>query len=466
MAWKGILLACLVLLLAACNLNTAPATVPPTQMGQLPTAFPLPTQGATFTPRPQPTTAPTSTSSGSGCTPRADWTIVYTVVSGDTMSGLAVRTSSTVNDLTSGNCLSNPNAISVGQRLRVPRAPQSLPPPTVTVPAQPGNVQQGTVGISSFISGDAGFFALLRGDTISLSWQNAPVGLASASFVLYSTGGIMQSIGDDFTPMDGMSLTWVVPAGLNGQQLIVQGRFPNNAQASSYPVNVSSAPPKAQSCEISAAQNFTLTAYNKPDYNSGVFMTATTGQYFEVLGRSLGGWYAIDPGGIPDVSGVNRLKWIPTEAKLYGRGSCAGIPPEPQPGQMATFTNSIVGIAIDYPMGWSAVMQNNTITLSDTNGNAFEVLYTESGQTNPPQDEANKCKSVMVCIGNRTVLSESTVTLPSGLIGYRMDLSGDPSKGLGPAVYTFTIISSRNMVLRGFGDLNTYNTILNTVRPG
>jgi hypothetical protein len=453
-------------MMAACNLNTVPTERPPTQVGQILTPIPLPTQGATFTPRPQATTTPASNGGNSGCTPRADWTIVYVVVAGDTMSSLAVRTNSTVNELTSGNCLSNPNAISVGQRLRVPRTPQSLPPPTLIVPTQPGNVQQGTVGIGSFISGDAGFFSLLRGDTISLTWQNPPVGLASASFVLYTTGGIMQSIGDDITPIDGMNLTWLVPAGLNGQQLMALGRFPNNAQASSFPINVTSAPPKGQGCEITSTTGNNLVIYNQSNYNSGVYATAASGQYYEVLGRSLNGWYGIDPGGIPDVSGVNGLKWIPVDAKLYGRGFCAGIPPEPQPGQMATFTNSIAGITMDYPVGWSAVMQNNTITLSGTNGDTFEVLFSEAGQTNPPQDEANSCKSASACIGNRTVTSESTVTLPSGLIGYRLDLSGDSVKGLGPAAYTFVIISNRNMVLRGFGNLTTYNTILNTVRPG
>lgn len=451
-----------VLLAAACNLNAVPTeTVPPTRIGQAATPLPLPTRSATFTP--QPTNTPTGGSSGgqTPCAPRSDWTIVYTVAAGDTVSSLAARTNSTVAELVAGNCLSNPNAITAGQRLRLPRAPQSAPPPTVPS----GPVQQGGVGISSSISGDAGFLLLLRGDVISLTWQDAPVGLASASFALYSTGGIMQTIGEDASPMDGLSINWVVPAGLNGQQLLANGRFPNNTTASSYPINVSSALPKGQNCEISAAAGHTLAAYNQPDANSGLFLNAASGEYFEVMGRTLHGWYAIDAPGIPNVPPFQRLKYVPPQSVLYGRGLCAGIPPEPQPGQMATFTNTTAGIAIDYPMGWSAVMQGNIITLSGTDGSAFEVLFGEAGQTKPPQDAAAECKSANLCIGNRSVTSEGTVTLPSGLVGYRMDLSGDPVKGLSPAVYTFTIISSRNMVLRGFGDLGIYNTILNMVRP-
>lgn len=475
MAWKVIILACLVLLLAACNLNSAPTVIPSTRVAQLPTSIALPTQSASVTPRPQLTAAPTSGGGGSACTPRADWTIVYTVVAGDTMSGLAVRTNSTVNELTSGNCLSDPNAISVGQRLRVPRTPQALPPPTATFrPPLSQNPPPllGSINISSIISADAGHYMLLRDDIITLRWDGVPADAARVTFWLLPGGWSWdyagpgaQAIGEDYNVLDGALIQWKVPGGLGTELVAFAYDSSGGIRAYSASQDVASAPPKAQNCEISAAQGHTLAAYNAADANSGLYMNEPTGKYYEVMGRTVHGWYVIDVPQIPD-SPFNRLKYVPSQSVLYGRGNCAGIPPEPQPGQMATFTNSIVGITIDYPMGWSAVMQGNFITLTGTNGDAFEVLYLDAGQTSPPQDEANSCKSLPVCIGNRSVTSEGAVTLPSGIIGYRMDLSGDPVKGLGPAVYTFTIISNRNMVLRGFGNLTTYNTILNTVRPG
>ncbi|HEX2907954.1 MAG TPA: LysM peptidoglycan-binding domain-containing protein [Phototrophicaceae bacterium] len=448
------------LLTAACNLSATETGIPPTQSG-LPTLTPRPTQAATQTPRPQPTNTPNS-GGGQSCTPRADWTTIYTVVSGDTLADIASRTTSTASDLATGNCLTNPNALSVGQQLRLPRPPQSQPP--ATVPSGP--VQAGTVGINSYISGDAGFYQLLRGDLVLLTWQNPPTELVSAAFVLYTTSGLQQPLGDDNNPADGVSIFWNVPAGLSGQQLLAIGRFPNtSATASSNPVNVSSAAAKGQGCEVSAQAGQNLTLYNKADYNSGVFATAASGQYYEVLGRSLSGWYGVEGGGLGNVSGLDWLKWIPVNTPLYGRGACPGIAPEPQPGQMQTFTNSIIGVAVDYPVGWSAVAQGNYIDLTGASGNAFEVTYGEAGQTKPPADQAAECKSAMVCIGNRTILSESAVTLPSGLVGYRLNLSGDAVKGTTPAVYTFVIIGNRNMVLRGFGDLTIYDKILNTVRP-
>ncbi len=66
------------------------------------------------------------------CNPRLDWTITYTVQSGDTLSRLAQRTSTTVAALANGNCIADPNRLEVGQVLRVPRVPSSTPvPPAV-----------------------------------------------------------------------------------------------------------------------------------------------------------------------------------------------------------------------------------------------------------------------------------------------------------------------------------------------
>ncbi len=65
------------------------------------------------------------------CGVRTDW-LAYVVQPGDTLGDLARRTSSTVNELAQGNCLADPNALEVGQVLRVPRVPTAQLPPTQT----------------------------------------------------------------------------------------------------------------------------------------------------------------------------------------------------------------------------------------------------------------------------------------------------------------------------------------------
>lgn len=52
------------------------------------------------------------------CTPRTDW-IPYRVAYGDTLFRIAVRTRTTLGELSAGNCITNPNLIFVGQVLRV-----------------------------------------------------------------------------------------------------------------------------------------------------------------------------------------------------------------------------------------------------------------------------------------------------------------------------------------------------------
>jgi hypothetical protein len=58
------------------------------------------------------------------CTVRADWQ-PYNVQRGDTLARIARRFRVSLNELISGNCLSNPNIIYVGQRLVVPSVPST-----------------------------------------------------------------------------------------------------------------------------------------------------------------------------------------------------------------------------------------------------------------------------------------------------------------------------------------------------
>jgi LysM repeat protein len=56
------------------------------------------------------------------CAPRTDWNATYTVVSGDTLASIARRAGTNFRTLADGNCLADPNAIEVGQVLRLPGA--------------------------------------------------------------------------------------------------------------------------------------------------------------------------------------------------------------------------------------------------------------------------------------------------------------------------------------------------------
>jgi LysM domain/Bacterial SH3 domain len=76
------------------------------------------------------------------CTPRADWTILYTVQPGNTMSLIAGAAGVSLNELAQANCIADVNRIGAGQQLRVPR--------TVILPtATPGATPIATIAATS-----------------------------------------------------------------------------------------------------------------------------------------------------------------------------------------------------------------------------------------------------------------------------------------------------------------------------
>jgi LysM repeat protein len=81
-----------------------------------------PTQAPAQTSTPAPTVAPTRPPqpTTTNCVPRSDWTANYIVQQGDTLGAIARNYNVTVAEMQQANCLANPDAIGVGQVLRVP----------------------------------------------------------------------------------------------------------------------------------------------------------------------------------------------------------------------------------------------------------------------------------------------------------------------------------------------------------
>ncbi len=139
----GLLMALWVALTLACSLTEGDSGQAPTLRPAIPTADLTIVAQANATASAivsQSTITPTVTiSSGTGntgnntntnCTPRTDWPVMV-VASGDTLSGIAGRTNSTVDVLVQANCLLNADAIFAGQQLRVPIVPIQ---PTAYIP--------------------------------------------------------------------------------------------------------------------------------------------------------------------------------------------------------------------------------------------------------------------------------------------------------------------------------------------
>jgi hypothetical protein len=110
----------------ACNLSRTPPTptAPPVQPTSFVTSI-SPTLFASLTPLipggSNPTPPPNG---GSSCPIPGNW-VQYTVQADDTLSALADATSTTVQDIVNGNCMTDADTLFSGQVIYLPRSPIS-----------------------------------------------------------------------------------------------------------------------------------------------------------------------------------------------------------------------------------------------------------------------------------------------------------------------------------------------------
>lgn len=192
--------------LVGCTLSTLPRipeTLIPTSIAGEGTVTPTITPTITPTPSPTPTVTPTHIPAPTlpNCSPRFDWP-VYVVVGGDTLSAIARRVSSTTNQLAQANCLSNPNIISPGQQLRVPRLP-------------PQDSYAGAIQVSPFIMAEGGAYTVRASIAINVSWPQARRDATRVEFYSahFNNSGPNTVLGTDTFPNDGAAIPVTFPGG-------------------------------------------------------------------------------------------------------------------------------------------------------------------------------------------------------------------------------------------------------------
>lgn len=203
--WRLLLMASL--LVSACTLTNIRPTREPTEapdsIGQINTATPSPTPTLTATP----TTSPTPTATlrpvviPPACTVRTSW-LIYTVAVGDTLSSIARRVASNTTDLALANCLSNPNLITPGQQLRVPRLPVA-------------DSRSGAIRVSPFLYAEGGSYTVRANTTFTLSWPEARRDASRVEFLASPFGSNPPTniISTDPFPNDGAAVTLSLPVG-------------------------------------------------------------------------------------------------------------------------------------------------------------------------------------------------------------------------------------------------------------
>jgi len=217
------------------NMSAILATVTP-QPSPTNTLLPPPTfepPTATPTPSPVPSVTPTPTfvvnveipglhgaetptpTSTPGCTPRQDWHLTYTVQFDDTLSAIAARYGTWVDELAAANCITDKDLIVVGQVLRVPGDAHPEQPEVECVPWEVLTPFNGSVTVPA-------------DGTITFNWRGplAPINLIR---IYRPDGSVYERVIElrqnetidlnTYLPQEGFYTWYVYPLGRDFQQI-------------------------------------------------------------------------------------------------------------------------------------------------------------------------------------------------------------------------------------------------------
>ena len=145
------------------------------------------------------------------------------------------------------------------------------------------------------ITGDAGNFALLAGETITFTWENAPAGADKYEFVLAPLNKEPSFVlGIDMDDSDGVAVSWTVPEHI-AAELHATAYFPEDRKIELpfAPMIYSGDLPPAGVCSL-IARHQPVEVYRLPDRTAEIFALLYPSAYARVLEIAPNGWYRID----------------------------------------------------------------------------------------------------------------------------------------------------------------------------
>jgi hypothetical protein len=175
------------------------------------------------------------------------------------------------------------------QNISFPAVAMSTNTPPSTAITQPSAL------VFSHLSGDAGNFSLLAGETITFTWQNAPTGADKYEFVLVPLNKEPSFVlGIDFDDSDGIAVSWTIPEHV-AAELHATAYFSNDRkfELSFAPMIYSGDLPPAGVCSL-IARHQPVEVYRMPDRTAEIFALLHPAVYARVLEIAPDGWYRID----------------------------------------------------------------------------------------------------------------------------------------------------------------------------
>jgi hypothetical protein len=184
------------------------------------------------------------------CTVRSDWQ-PYTIQAGDTIGVLAINTSTAIEDIVIGNCLTNPDIIEVGQVVYVPRQPSNFVQPVAAAAVAVASTPLPNVTQTDTTQPAIGFVlvepALVEGGrflvapgTITIRAQGVS-NAASVNFFMSPIGTTAQPtlLGTDDNMADGAIIQWTLSNTPLQANFWAVATSPGGLQVSTDPILVS-----------------------------------------------------------------------------------------------------------------------------------------------------------------------------------------------------------------------------------
>jgi hypothetical protein len=166
-----------------------------------------------------------------------------------------------------------------------PPQTETLTPPIVTLPSSL---------VFPHITGDAGNFALLAGETITFTWENAPTGADKYEFTLTPLNTEPTFVmGIDSDDSNGVAVYWTIPEHLSAE-LRATAYFSDGRKIESSSSTIYSGDfPPVGVCSL-IARNRPIEVYRQPGRTAKIFALLRPSVYAHVLEITTNGWYRID----------------------------------------------------------------------------------------------------------------------------------------------------------------------------
>jgi hypothetical protein len=178
---------------------------------------------------------------------------------------------------------------------------------------------------------DAGNFVLQAGETVIITWENAPAGAIRYEFhFIHADDDSDELIGEDYDDSQGVYIYWWVPAHLEGN-IGVTAYFPDGRMISDLwgeTIWSGSYPPQGV-CSMSSASVGVVQVFPSPNMNQPQIGYLEPGSYAQVLERYVNGWYHISTSEVffpPSQSQRPGHAWVHERESFFLHGLCDELP--------------------------------------------------------------------------------------------------------------------------------------------